>query len=396
MYKHIRTHVVGLQFANISDTIVLELQKNTPLHLTHLPDNPYDRNAIGVYVGKSRVGYIRQKHSKTFVQALTNSAWVVSVSSDEPTSITKDSKSFPVTIRIETRHPSLGAAPKIYPDNAGGIYRLHLVKIGAAYIGLANHVNSRISDHWHDMALGTHANYKLQQYWINHGPTQINVQLLESLPSSLTPQQRQEWLGQHEVEWIERERASGICINLQNGRVVMLAADRCSQQSAQEEQGLQSGQEDRLLEGLIEAQRQKAVERHRKAKIEAEDAMFLKQLEEALDIRHGIGPGSFHHTQTKLLEEYQQLETDLEFLSEWEVTLTKRVADLDGRLSATKGLRGLLGKRLQPQQITDLISKLGTARQDLARAVQEREEKTTRLILLKQKLDALNGQDETR
>lgn len=68
--------------------------------------------------------------------------------------------------------------------------------------------------------------------------------------------------------------------------------------------------------------------------------MFLKQLEEALDIRHGIGPGSFHHTQTKLLEEYQQLETDLEFLSEWEVTLTKRVADLDGRLSATKGLRG--------------------------------------------------------
>ena len=79
-----------------------------------------------------------------------------------------------------------------------------------------------------------------------------------------------------------------------------------------------------------------------------------------------------------------------------EVTLTKRVADLDGRLSATKGLRGLLGKRLQPQQITDLISKLGTARQDLARAVPEREEQTTRLILLKQKLDALNGQDETR
>ncbi|TRO14126.1 hypothetical protein EQ836_06490 [Ectopseudomonas mendocina] len=182
MFTNIKTHVVGLQHVELTDSIIRELQMNASLRLMHMPENPFDRNAIGVYVGAFRIGYIRRKHSKVFVRALASSAWTVTVCSDEPASITRYSKSFPVTVRVEAKQAPVTVAPKIQPAEAGGIYRLHLKKSGQAYIGQAKHINSRLTEHWRDMALGIHANYKLQEYWIQHGPSLIEAEVVELMP----------------------------------------------------------------------------------------------------------------------------------------------------------------------------------------------------------------------
>lgn len=388
MFKNIKTHVVGLQFVEMTDRVARELQESSPLRLMHIPDNPHDRNAIGVYVGIFRVGYIRRRHSKMFVRALTNSAWTVSITIDEPGSITKATKSFPVTVRVETKQPSQIPAPKIQPADAVGIYRLRLVKTHESYIGQANHVNRRIADHWHDMALGIHANYKLQEYWIQYGPSLIEAQLLESPPSGLTPQQRQDWLGQQERAWIEREHAGGSCINLRDGGVVMLAADKGLLPGDQLQE---PAQDYRWPIELIEVSRQAEEEQRRRARIDEREAVFLKQLEEALDLRHGKGPGSLQRRKTDVLEELQKVETDLSFLAGWKETLSARMADFEAQLRATKGLKGLFARKLQPQQKVALNTQLAKTKRDLGSANHESVEMSIRLIELKKELDELKN-----
>lgn len=389
MFKNIKTHVVGLQFVEMTDGIARELQENFPLRLMHISDNPYDRNAIGVYLGKFRVGYVRRRHSKMFVSALNNSAWTVSITSDEPGSITKASKSFPVTVRVETKQPTAVPAPKIQPADAAGIYRLLLVKTSETYIGQASHVNSRLADHWHDMALGIHANYKLQEYWIQYGPSLIEAQLLESPPAGLTPEQRQDWLGQQECSWIEREHAGGSCINLRNGGVVMLAADKGARQALQGDQQQKPAQDYRWPIELIEASRQAAEKQRRRERIDEAEAVFLKLLKEALDIRHGVGPGSLQRRKIEVLEELQKVETNLGFLAGWKETLSARVADFEAQLRATKGLKGLFARKLQPQQKVALNAQLAKTKRDLGSAIHESVEMNTRFIELKKELDDL-------
>jgi hypothetical protein len=233
------------------------------------------------------------------------------------------------------------------------------------------------------MALGVHANYKLQEYWIQYGPSKIEAELLASPQPGLTPHQQQVWLGEQERAWIAREHAGGLCINIREGGLVHTASAKAEQEA------MLAGE---VKEPPDSSSRQADEDRRRRERFDHDEALFLKQLEEALDIRHGLGgAGSLQRRQAEVGAELDRIETDLAFLEGWKETFSARVSDLEDKLRAPTGLKAFFTKKLLPLEIADLKTRLRKAKSDLASASQESGDKKNRAMALKKQLKDLKS-----
>lgn len=61
--------IVGSSHVPGAQAIVGELREGTELQLRREPGNQYDRNAVAVYLGETRLGYVPSLSSATFAGA---------------------------------------------------------------------------------------------------------------------------------------------------------------------------------------------------------------------------------------------------------------------------------------------------------------------------------------
>jgi len=97
-----------------------------------------------------------------------------------------------------------------------GIYAIHNVQTGEAYIGQTANIAGRFVNHRWNLARGTHTSRALQEAWDADGPGAFGLVILERVgngwPSKGVRRSR-------ELIWLARARAAGIALyNDQVGR----------------------------------------------------------------------------------------------------------------------------------------------------------------------------------
>ena len=62
-------HVAGFSHW-YGDEVLRKLKPGTKLHLVPEPDNPYDPNAVALYKGKTKIGFVPRDRNATLAQLL--------------------------------------------------------------------------------------------------------------------------------------------------------------------------------------------------------------------------------------------------------------------------------------------------------------------------------------
>lgn len=369
MRKTIKTHVVGLQHSRLNEGQIADLQRGADLRLARDPHNPHDHFAVEVYLGSRRIGFIRRVHARTVAPALDTGLASVSIAIDDPSSIARDAKAIPVTIEIHAMAKPPEPSPRVSPSQVAGIYRLRLMHTSQSYIGQAGDVNDRVSNHWRELSLGVHSNYKLQQYWKAYGASGITVELVEAVPPGHSPFHQQMWLGRREKFWIKQERAAGTCVNLQDGDFVLTPAAIAERDALMQAPPRQAPTSDTLVGDV-----------------------FLQQLEEALDARHQLHDRQDALRRERLLaDELQEIGRAAPSLDRERQQLQVQVSTLEEQLKPPTGLLGLFSRRRSPAEIAAITTELQMAEQALANAKQRCVERDARRLALQKELRNLKA-----
>ncbi|MBP3059677.1 group I intron endonuclease [Ectopseudomonas chengduensis] len=222
MRRNIKTSVVGIQYYGLDEQLVQQIRMLHPLTLMREPGNSHDRNAVAVLVGNRKIGHIRRVHSRVISPAMEADLASITVHLVDPKDIKVDIEKFEIIITLQASAPI--TAPQVSPTVIAGIYRLRLGIDDSTYIGQSKNINHRLESHWKDFQLGAHGNPAMQKHWNLYGSSGFTAEIVEKSPDNLSPYNLQSWLGERERYWIERERASGKCVNVLDGEMVMTDA----------------------------------------------------------------------------------------------------------------------------------------------------------------------------
>lgn len=210
-------NIVGMKYHPV-DFDVYQMALTEEIELSPEPNNPYDENAVAVYMLGHHIGYIDKKSAK----------WVsrlVEEGDDFFVEVIEGNDSNVIPIKITISFDSV-KAPKPVEGSLGGIYRITICSLQQVYVGQSNDINRRISSHWLDLQMGRHANSELQSAWNVGGAADLKVDVIEQAASGQTELERQRWLGAREKYWISHYRDLGNSINILDGEIVETKAAR--------------------------------------------------------------------------------------------------------------------------------------------------------------------------
>jgi hypothetical protein len=140
-----------------------DLINNSPLRLTHQPNNKHDPNAVAIYLRKTgeMVGHIPRDHA-ALIRNLLDIRRIAGVSAknlnpsgehlylDCDIEITSSLKQSPAWIKALT------------VQNVPGVYAITCTATGYVYIGESGHIKSRIQEHLEQLDILSHHNSPLQ------------------------------------------------------------------------------------------------------------------------------------------------------------------------------------------------------------------------------------------
>lgn len=157
------------------------------LALRREPDCKYDRNAVRVFVGRSKLGYI-PKNLSAEIAAYLDSGGRYAATVAHLGTRTKDGKSYP-SIAIDLclhgmpEHPGVDELRQVAASlkRVRGIYRISNSAEQKSYIGSSADVGKRLTTHLNELLNGEHGNHLLSAAWIRHGAATFGFNLVEEL-----------------------------------------------------------------------------------------------------------------------------------------------------------------------------------------------------------------------
>jgi hypothetical protein len=224
LQKTFSVSLVGMRFYSPPfDSKIKICECSEGIGLLCEPSNPHDPNAVAVLISGHRIGHLDQGSAKAIFPLLTSGAnYQVRVDCAAIRAASERTIPLEVVLTIDLQEEI--NAPRPVSGRGAGLYCIKVEGASGIYIGQANDVNKRVSKHWKDLTLGSHANSRLQEVWNRLGPHAFAVSVLECAPTGLSPLELQRWLGDRERLAIEEARRSGDCLNIQDGEIVTTKA----------------------------------------------------------------------------------------------------------------------------------------------------------------------------
>lgn len=212
--KSFNASLVGLQYhrapINVYDAVTRDF-----ISLKRDTNNQHDKNAIEVIIRTYKVGYI-DKTSASIFASLLDSGYSYQVSCD---SVNLNHKSIKLAITFYI--PEVSTLNKPVLRNVAGIYKITANQTQQVYVGQSINIRERISSHWDALQFNSHSNKNLQSLWNELGNTSFSASIVESVPNNITSDlEKQRWLGEREIYWIQQSRSTGKCLNITDGEIV--------------------------------------------------------------------------------------------------------------------------------------------------------------------------------
>lgn len=77
-----RYSIVGTQFTGLSEAFMASLKSGSSALLVREPANPYDPNAVAVYVDGKRIGYVPKKQNGILAQYIDQQGGIMQLAMD--------------------------------------------------------------------------------------------------------------------------------------------------------------------------------------------------------------------------------------------------------------------------------------------------------------------------
>jgi HIRAN domain/GIY-YIG catalytic domain len=149
------------------------------------PDNPHDRNAISVFLSRSKLGYLPRALAAELASYLDESGNYIGKISHVGIHSHKG-KTYPsvyVDLILLNLQPPSGLTALVYSasrlDGERGVYRIRNIVDQRSYIGSSADVGKRLYQHITQLRNGVHPNHRLAESWRQHGPTAFEISLVE-------------------------------------------------------------------------------------------------------------------------------------------------------------------------------------------------------------------------
>jgi hypothetical protein len=221
MNKTISCTVTGLKYVSLTPDAITELKTAIALTLVRDKKNQHDSNAIQVWLGQTRVGFISRRDAAVLAPSIDSGSEVTNVKPGRTEHLSLQSRSFKVSVTVSRPNivkDSLKPLKSICPGP--GIYRIRFKLDGQAYVGQSSRIDKRIGGHRANLVMGVHSNRNLQDLWNRNTPRDFAIEVLEEAPKGLDALSLQNWLGEREVFWIAQERSRGTSLNIEDGGFV--------------------------------------------------------------------------------------------------------------------------------------------------------------------------------
>jgi hypothetical protein len=163
------------------------LAKGQSLTLRRETDNQYDRNAVGVFSGRSKVGYL-PRNLAAEVAGYLDAGGRHSVTVAHLGTRTHKGERFPsvavdVVLQDMPDQPGINelfqAAVEVGPMR--GIYQIFNTIEKRGYVGSSSNVEKRLKSHLVELINGEHANRKISDDWRIHGAISFRFEFVEEV-----------------------------------------------------------------------------------------------------------------------------------------------------------------------------------------------------------------------
>jgi hypothetical protein len=201
--KIIKTEIRGLKHRNVSSILLPKLLKEQ-LQLLKEPDNKFDAFAVKCLSNGLHFGYIASDNSMQISLILDDCLdYDVRVISHDEYKVYVEI-SFSLAERISN-------FKKIVEGDVAGIYEIFFNNgyQDCCYVGQSKNVNSRLRKHYSNLAAYDHHNDGLQSAWNNYSSS-FRHRILEKCPDNLTPLNRQIFLFEKELKYIECSKVTTV------------------------------------------------------------------------------------------------------------------------------------------------------------------------------------------
>jgi len=195
-----------------SDAIVLRRE----------PSNPYDPNAIAVYISGTIAGHIDKRSAAVIGPILDGGArWRVG----PVLSANAASSSIPLKIVLEQETQSIHP-PKLSSEKATGIYLISIRGFDEVYVGQSRDINERIKSHWRELNHGVHSNPMMRRLWQEKGGKHFDAAIIEEAPAGLNNLDLSLWLQSKEEQWIDHYDVRSGVLNFDSPNLVLTGVER--------------------------------------------------------------------------------------------------------------------------------------------------------------------------
>lgn len=213
--------LVGMKYHNFS-LPARGMVSSDAIRLTREPANPYDSNAIAVFISGAMAGHLDKKSTAIIAPIIDSGAlWRVEQINCEKTY----SSSIPLKIILEQEVQSI-SPPRLAHGKVAGVYRISIRGFPEIYVGQSRDMNERIRSHWRELAHSVHSNPVMRQLWKTMGGDEFEGGIIEAAPPGLNDHDLSLWLQSREEYWIEHyDRLVGV-MNFDAPNVVLVGAER--------------------------------------------------------------------------------------------------------------------------------------------------------------------------
>lgn len=167
-----------------------DLAVGASISLRREPKNKHDSNAIAIYLGRSKIGFLPRSLAAEIASYL-DAGGESRGSISHVGSRTYKGKTYP-TVSVDLELESMSAPDSLISllDSAlslsgvEGICRIKNRLNQKSYIGSSSNVGKRLARHIALLRSGTHHNQRLMREWNKHGPSGFEISLIERASSS--------------------------------------------------------------------------------------------------------------------------------------------------------------------------------------------------------------------
>ena len=186
------------------------------------PSNPYDPNAIAVYISGAMAGHV-DKGSAAVIGPLLDAGarWRVG----PIRAANAASSSIPLKIILEQETQSV-PPPRITSAKTTGIYLISIRGFDEVYVGQSRDISERIKSHWRELNHGVHSNPMMRRLWQERGGKHFDAAIIEEAPTGLNDHDLSLWLQDREEQWIGHYDSRCGVLNFDSPNVVLVGVDR--------------------------------------------------------------------------------------------------------------------------------------------------------------------------